>query len=214
MRFFSLRKKKKIPAGESTTEDVVASGASQTPTPASQPTLVPDPASSTLPAPAPAPAVAVETAAASSAPPLLNTINTEPGPEEGEIAEGLRVLVNKSAIDTQCIDIVALHGLGGDLIATWTWTDKKTSLNWLSDKRFLAKDISNARIMTFGYNSARYFSRSEADVRDFASGLLIALKSKRRGRGEKNRPIIFLCHSLGGLVFKQVSEDCAPPKQI
>lgn len=122
--------------------------------------------------------------------------------KKDDISEGLKVLVDKPADDAGCVDIIAVHGLGGDLVETWT--DKGTGLNWLSDARFLAKDLSQARIMTYGYDSTRYFSRSEADVRDFASEFLATIKSNRRGKAERNRPLVFVCHSLGGLVFKQV----------
>ncbi|KAH7146440.1 hypothetical protein EDB81DRAFT_584616, partial [Dactylonectria macrodidyma] len=57
--------------------------------------------------------------------------------------------------------------------------------------------------LSFGYKSTSYFSRSDSDVRDFASELLSALRASRKSQIEKQRPIIFVCHSLGGIVFKQ-----------
>jgi len=47
--------------------------------------------------------------------------------------------------------IIALHGLGGD--AFKTWTDKQGHL-WLRDS--LPGHIPDARIMTFGYDSATW----------------------------------------------------------
>ncbi|KAK1637464.1 hypothetical protein BDP81DRAFT_317718 [Colletotrichum phormii] len=63
--------------------------------------------------------------------------------------------------------------------------------------------MPTARVLTFGYNSKTYFSRSESDIPDFASELLYALKSQRISEEERQRRIVFICHSLGGLVFKQ-----------
>lgn len=114
---------------------------------------------------------------------------------------GLKVLVDQPSDCLDCVDIVALHGLNGhrDL----TWTDRVTGLNWLSDKSCLPKDVPSARILTFGYTSKTYFSRSKSDVQDFASELLTAINTRRQSQIERQRPLIFLCHSLGGLVFKQ-----------
>ncbi|OTA04435.1 hypothetical protein A9Z42_0050300 [Trichoderma parareesei] len=58
--------------------------------------------------------------------------------------------------------------------------------------------------MSYGYNSRSYFSRGDSDVRDFASALLAALKAKRKSSAEKQRCLVFICHSLGGIVFKQL----------
>jgi hypothetical protein len=117
---------------------------------------------------------------------------------------GIHEVVRQPADQIDSVDIIAIHGLNGhrDL----TWTDRSTGINWLSDESCLRKDLPRARIMTFGYNSKTYFSRSEADVRDFASELLAAVKASRSSLIEQQRPIVFICHSLGGLVFKQVGK--------
>jgi hypothetical protein len=72
---------------------------------------------------------------------------------------------------------------------------------WLQD--LLPDKISQARIMTFGYNAnlARNFSTLE--IRDHSRALLGALRDKRDSAEETTRPIIFVCHSLGGIVVKQ-----------
>lgn len=57
--------------------------------------------------------------------------------------------------------------------------------------------------MSYGYNSAVQFSKSAADIGVFAEQLLFSLMAKRRSHSERERPVIFICHSLGGLVFKQ-----------
>jgi len=115
----------------------------------------------------------------------------------------LKVLVDQEPADAQCVDIIAVHGLNGD--CDGTWTDPTSRVNWLTHESCLRKDIPKARILTFGYNSTTYFSRSDADVRDFASELLAAVSTKRFHRAELARPIVFLCHHLGGLVVKQVA---------
>ncbi|KAF7509588.1 hypothetical protein GJ744_007626 [Endocarpon pusillum] len=57
--------------------------------------------------------------------------------------------------------------------------------------------------MTFGYNAAAAFGQSTPDVIDHAKGLLSSLVAKREKSEEKDRPLIFVAHSLGGIVVKQ-----------
>jgi hypothetical protein len=70
---------------------------------------------------------------------------------------------------------VAVHGLGGDSIETWT--HPKSNAFWLED--FLPQQIPDARIMTFGYNAAAAFGQSTSDVIDHAKSLLSSLVDKR-----------------------------------
>jgi hypothetical protein len=57
--------------------------------------------------------------------------------------------------------------------------------------------------MSFSYNSVLQFSKSASDVYTFAYQLLEGLLAERNTDEEKQRPIVFICHSLGGLVFKR-----------
>lgn len=118
---------------------------------------------------------------------------------------GLFVLEPQDDNDPEAIDIVALHGLNGHWEKTWQ-SDKSTSKGggamWLRD--FLPQQIPHARIMSFGYDSVLLFSKSTSDVGTFAEQLLESLLSMRMNVPE-TRPIIFICHSLGGIVVKKVS---------
>ena len=57
--------------------------------------------------------------------------------------------------------------------------------------------------MTYGYDSAWVFSRSQESVNDFGLDLLSRLRFERKSPFETERPILFICHSLGGIIFKQ-----------
>lgn len=58
--------------------------------------------------------------------------------------------------------------------------------------------------MTYGYDSALKFSPSRANIHDFANELAVRLDLERGDAAERNRPVIFICHSLGGVVFKEL----------
>ncbi|KAF4971464.1 hypothetical protein FSARC_1692 [Fusarium sarcochroum] len=49
------------------------------------------------------------------------------------------------------------------------------------------------------------FSNSTSDLYDFSEQLLSGLHALRQSEKEQERPIVFICHSLGGIVFKQAS---------
>ena len=59
-------------------------------------------------------------------------------------------------------------------------------------------------MLTFGYNADAAFGNTTADIVDHAKDLLGSLIDKREEEVEKLRPIIFIAHSLGGIVVKQV----------
>ncbi|CEI70924.1 unnamed protein product [Fusarium venenatum] len=91
------------------------------------------------------------------------------------------------------VDIVAVHGLNGS--AKKTWTDSATGYCWLED--LLPESIPRCRVMTFGYDSKLAFSKSQSGVEAFAQDLLNRLRVAR------NRPLVFIAHSLGGIVVKK-----------
>ncbi|KAI9823617.1 MAG: hypothetical protein M1832_002398 [Thelocarpon impressellum] len=110
----------------------------------------------------------------------------------------VHLLHEQKAPPDALVDIIAVHGLGGRLYDTWT--DEASGKLWL--KHFLPDQMQNAkaRIMTFGYD-ADLRSRNVLDIMGFAENLLAGLRTHRR-RVDPTRPIIFIGHSMGGLVIK------------
>ena len=79
--------------------------------------------------------------------------------------------------------------------AAWTSQGKL----WLKD--FLPSSLPHARVLLFGYNANVAFETAAAGVREQAVNLLNHIVSERTG--VKDRPIIFIAHSLGGIVVKR-----------
>ena len=76
---------------------------------------------------------------------------------------------------------------------------------WPQD--LLPKDVPNCRIFTWGYNVDTPYLRtsvSTATISDHSRGLLSDLAGYRTSEEEESRPIIFIAHSLGGVVVKEV----------
>ena len=96
--------------------------------------------------------------------------------------------------------IVAVHGLNptntvSHAEAAWIAEDKL----WLRD--FLPQKLPNARILLFGYNANVGFQTSTAGVREQAINLLNRIALKRVD--DEDRPMLFVAHSLGGIIVKQ-----------
>ena len=110
---------------------------------------------------------------------------------------GIFELSEKSQAKT--VDVVAVHGIMGHPFETWKHENGKL---WLRD--FLATDLPFARIMTFGYDSAVAFSKGVGNIEDNARFLLNQLSVERAGSSRRSgRPIVFVCHSLGGIIVKK-----------
>nr|KMM72094.1 TPR repeat:NB-ARC [Coccidioides posadasii RMSCC 3488] len=79
------------------------------------------------------------------------------------------------ASDGIVFDLVAIHGLNGDPIKTWTHGE--TGVMWLRD--LLPKVIPNIRVMTFGYNARFNSFTAQQDLRSIATKLLAELVDVR-----------------------------------
>jgi hypothetical protein len=126
----------------------------------------------------------------------------------------------------QCCSIVLLHGLQGHPQKTWAYfpPEKKTLFRrvrifqrmnkarsnatgffWPCD--ILPGDFPRARIMTYGYDShvTHWFKgpAMQLDIDQYGKSLLNAIEARRRD--DSNRPLIFIVHSLGGLIVKDAS---------
>ncbi|KUL83945.1 hypothetical protein ZTR_06844 [Talaromyces verruculosus] len=105
------------------------------------------------------------------------------------------------------IDIVAVHGLNGDAIETWTSSKGSERVCWLRDSNLLPHFVNNARVLTWGYTAdiTSLFGRATSSDRilQHAQTLVEDLLADRELKNATERPIIFICHSLGGIIVKR-----------
>ncbi|KAK0611365.1 Alpha/Beta hydrolase protein [Immersiella caudata] len=114
------------------------------------------------------------------------------------LAGGLDARPDDAGTEQYPVDIIAVHGLNGDAYTTWT---HKNGVLWLQD--LLPDLLPGCRVFTFGYPSQVVFSTSFAQVQEYARQLLSSLRDVQEHSDKRPRSIIFICHSLGGIVCKQ-----------
>ena len=101
--------------------------------------------------------------------------------------------------------VVLVHGLDAvddrrrGCIKTWTAEDGTV---WPRD--LLPARMPEARVLCYEYNGSIRGATSIAGTRDHARSLLQQLEDYREGKADGSRPIIFVGHSLGGIMFVSV----------
>ncbi|KAK0647013.1 Alpha/Beta hydrolase protein [Cercophora newfieldiana] len=133
--------------------------------------------------------------------PLLDSGPPDKTPEKGQGRQDtLHILKLPSDSGKPALDIVAIHGLNGHWQKSWT-NRRDTSELWLRD--LLPEKFPGARIMSFEYDARAVGAISSAGVREHADNLIKLLRNEREDNEDKNRPIVFIGHSLGGIIIKQ-----------
>ncbi|KAI0198002.1 Alpha/Beta hydrolase protein [Astrocystis sublimbata] len=94
-------------------------------------------------------------------------------------------------------DLFFVHGLRGSRTNTWSCD----GVFWPHD--FLKDDLENIRVITWGYDANIANPSGPASAESLYGHASTLLGDLARIRRNINRPIIFICHSLGGLVVKQ-----------
>ena len=113
---------------------------------------------------------------------------------------GLQLLYDGTGVDRHDIDFVAVHGMGGHPIRSFT--DAETGCCWIRD--LLPLEFPHSRVFSYGYR-ADIFTKVPTSLSDQATELCYSLANRDQEQAlTQRRGRIFICHSLGGLLVKRV----------
>jgi hypothetical protein len=73
--------------------------------------------------------------------------------------------------------VIAVTGLGGH--AFGSWQNRETGQMWLKD--FLPKDVTNIRVMSYGYNSSLVGDTVEDSFLDYRKSFIHSVLNVREG---------------------------------
>lgn len=102
-----------------------------------------------------------------------------------------------------------MHGLTGK--RDETWTTKKTRVFWPRDLIPANATLRDTRVLSFGYDAdiVHFWAPAGQNrVGGHAMNLVKALTDFREKTDTEERPVLFVVHSLGGLVFEDVGWPC------
>ncbi len=99
------------------------------------------------------------------------------------------------------VDICFVHGLTGNRESTWTAHGAIDTL----PKTFLPSKLPRARLLTYGYDAYIVQKSIVSNNRliDHATNLLNDLTNDRISCNASSRRLVFVAHSLGGIVCKE-----------
>ncbi len=115
-------------------------------------------------------------------------------------SEGVHAIANTER-PGRLADIVFVHGLGGGSHSTWTH-GKAGEAGWFFWPGELGREMPECGIWSLGYEAGvvPWFGADGMPIEDRA----INLKHKLITQGFGVRPIIFVTHSMGGLMVKEI----------
>ena len=95
------------------------------------------------------------------------------------------------------LEVVFVHGLGGD---AGTWVNPKTNFNWPVE---LQKSDDRLRVQNITHNAPMFnFKDTDAVSAKFQDTARVFLDTLKN-HGVGTRPIVFITHSLGGIIVKE-----------
>ncbi|CAH0020775.1 unnamed protein product, partial [Clonostachys rhizophaga] len=93
-------------------------------------------------------------------------------------------------------DCIVISGLGSHPMGSWQPRGAK-SFMWIRDE--LADLLTGVRFIIYGYDTKLYQSKSSQVLPDLAISFIASLQAG----GWVSKPLLFLAHSLGGVLMKQ-----------
>ncbi|KAK5698430.1 hypothetical protein LTR17_023662 [Elasticomyces elasticus] len=110
-------------------------------------------------------------------------------------------------VETPTADLIAVTGLAGHAFGSWAHTRRRM---WLRD--YLPGDIQRrARVLVYGYNSlVQGHDTPTSILADHGNRFVNDLLRIRAHVACRDRPLILIGHSLGGLIIKQALADLPP----
>jgi len=106
--------------------------------------------------------------------------------------------IDPNKVQTATIDVVFIHGLGGHAVDTWCNTEENFWLRWLGEEFF------NIAVWTVGYDATP--SAWVKDTMPMEDRAMNILNNLAHTPPIGQRPIIFIVHSMGGLLLKYMLE--------
>jgi hypothetical protein len=114
--------------------------------------------------------------------------------------------LNDPEHSNHALDCIAISGLASHPFGSWKSRGSCSNYMWLRDS--LALDLPAVRTVLYGYDTTLSGSESFQTVQDIAISFVAALAAARPA-GPSTRPILFLAHSLGGIVLKHALLEMA-----